>query len=174
MPLKLKLNMKKYIITSLALLLVLSLWNCEKDDICAETTPTTPNLVIDFYDTNNPTTLKNVTNLGVAEPTFTTGYAFNAVSTIKVPLRTNQETTTLRFVLNGSDEDSTNDLYNDITFNYTTKSVYISRACGYKTQFALETAIKSDVPTFTNWISSVEIIQPNIENENETHVKIYF
>jgi len=50
--------MKKYIITSLALLLAVSFWNCEKDDICAETTPTTPKLVIEFYDNANPTVLK--------------------------------------------------------------------------------------------------------------------
>jgi hypothetical protein len=156
------------------LLFAISFWNCEKDDICAETTPTTPKLVIEFYDAANPTELKNVTNLGIAEPTFDTGYAFNAVSSITVPLRTNQNTTTIRFVLNGSDTDTTNDLFNDITFNYTTNQIYISRACGYKSNFNLDTTILTDVPTQPNWISSVEIIQPNVENENETHVKIYF
>lgn len=156
------------------MLFAVSFWNCEKDDICAETTPSTPKLVVQFYDTSNPTTLKNVTNLGVFEPTFTTGFSFNAVSSIKIPLRTNQNSTAIRFVLNGSDTDTTNDLFNDITFNYTTKQIYISRACGYKSNFNLDNAILADVPTLPNWISSVEIIQPNVENENETHVKIYF
>lgn len=151
-----------------------SFWNCEKDDICAETTPTTPKLVVKFYDASNPTVLKNVTNLGIVEPSFTNGFSFNAVSSITIPLRTNQNTTTIRFVLNGSDTDTTNDLFNDITFNYATKEVYISRACGYKSTFNLENTILTDVPTLPTWISSVEIIQPNVENENETHVKILF
>ncbi len=166
--------MKKYIIPSLLLIFAVSFWNCEKDDICAETTPTTPKLVINFYDASNPTVLKNVTNLGVVEPTFTTGFSFNAVNSIAIPLRTNQNSTTIRFVLNGSDTDTTNDLFNDITFDYTTQQIYISRACGYKSNFNIENTILTDVAALPNWISSVEIIQPNVENENETHVKILF
>jgi len=43
------------------LLFVFSLLGCEKDDICESTTPTTPRLVIEFYDFNASTaTLKNV------------------------------------------------------------------------------------------------------------------
>lgn len=166
--------MKKYIITSLLLLFAVSFWNCEKDDICAETTPTTPQLVIEFYDATNPTELKNVTNLGVVEPTFTTGYAFNAVSSITIPLRTNQDTTTLNFILNGSDDDATNDLTDQITFNYSRIETYISRACGYKTTFILNDTDGLVIPTLPNWISDYEIVQTNINNEDETHVKIYF
>ena len=165
--------MKKYIITSLLIVLAVSFWNCEKDDICAQETPTTPRVIVEFYDAANPTELKNVTNLGIAEPTFETGYAFNAVSSITVPLRTNQDTTTLNFILNGSDEDATNDLTDVITFNYSRTETYISRACGYKTTFILNDTDGLVIPT-SNWISSYEIVQTNINNEDETHVKIYF
>ena len=56
----------------LFLLLLLSVFfsSCEKDDICDTNTPTTPKIVIEFYDVANPTTLKNVTNLGVIAPGF--------------------------------------------------------------------------------------------------------
>lgn len=165
--------MKKYIITSLLIVLAVSFWNCEKDDICAQETPTTPRIIVEFYDAANPTELKNVTNLGIAEPTFETGYAFNAVSSITVPLRTNQDTTTLNFVLNGSDEDATNDISDIITLNYSRIETYISRACGYKTTFILNDTDGLVIPT-SNWISSYEIVQTNINNEDETHVKIYF
>lgn len=155
------------------LLLAVSFWNCEKDDICAETTPTTPKLVIAFYDAANPTVLKNVTNLGIVETSLTEGYAFNAVSTITVPLRTNQDTTTINFVLNGSDDDATNDISDIITFNYSRIESYISRACGYKSTFILNDTDGLVKPT-SNWITNFEIIQTNINNEDETHVKIYF
>lgn len=155
------------------LLLAVSLWNCEKDDICSEETQTTPKLVIEFYDAANPTVLKNVTNLGIVETSLTEGFAFNAVSSITVPLRTNQDLTTINFVLNGSDDDTTNDISDVITFNYSRIENYISRACGYKTTFILNDSDGLAIPT-SNWISSYLIIQPNIENENETHVKIYF
>jgi hypothetical protein len=38
---------------------------CEKDDICAETTPTTPQLVITFKDANNINESKAVESLAV-------------------------------------------------------------------------------------------------------------
>ena len=165
--------MKKYIITSLTLLLAVSFWNCEKDDICSEDTPTTPRLIIEFYDNANQTELKNVTNLGIVETSLTEGFAFNAVSTITVPLRTNQDTTTINFVLNGSDDDTTNDISDVITFNYSRIETYNSRACGYKTTFILNETDGLTIPT-TNWIKDFEVIQTNINNEDETHVKIYF
>ncbi len=155
------------------MLLAVSFWNCEKDDICAETTPTTPKLIIDFYDVADPTTLKNVTNLGIVETSLSEGFSFNAVNSISVPLRTNQDTKTINFVLNGSDADVTNDISDVITFNYSRIETYISRACGYKTTFILNDTNGLEIPT-SNWISSYEIIQYNIENEDETHVKIYF
>tara|TARA_B110000503_G_C7018442_1_gene358680 strand:+ start:450 stop:911 length:462 start_codon:yes stop_codon:yes gene_type:complete len=149
------------------------LLKCEKDDICSGDTLTSPRLIIEFYDYNNPTELSQITYLGIADPTFVSGYSFNSLSRIAIPLRSNQDTTTLNFVLNGSDDDTTNDVLDTVTFNYTRKNTYISRACGYKTTYVLNDTDGLVVPT-TNWIKSIEIIDSNIENENETHVKIYF
>ena len=83
--------------------------------------------------------LKNVTNLGVIQPTFseTKGFAFNNVSKIEVPLRTTADVTTLNFIQNGSDTNTTNDNVDEITFNYQRVDEYISRACGFKTLFYL-------------------------------------
>ena len=41
--------MKKFIC-----LFLIVIFSCEKDDICPETTQTTPRLVIEFYDLTNP------------------------------------------------------------------------------------------------------------------------
>ena len=149
--------------------------SCEKDDICDANTPTTPKVVIEFYDVANPTTLKNVTNLGVIAPGFTNGFGFNAVSKIKVPLKTFQDTSILHFIQNGSIDPTTDDNLDEITFNYTRKTVFVSRACGYKTLFTLNTTNPITVtPDSNNWIQNVIVSQPNIENEDETHIKIYF
>lgn len=165
--------MNKHIITFLLIVFALSFWNCEKDDICAETTPTTPLIVIEFYDFINQSQLKNVTNLGVAESSQTTGFAFNGVSTISIPLKTNEDSTTFNFVLNGTDNDATNDIADSIIFSYNRTNTYISRACGYKTTFQLNETNGLNISS-SNWILDYEIVQPNIENNNETHVKIYF
>ena len=90
--------MKKIVFITLSLLLALSFWNCEKDDICADGNANTPFVIIEFYDALNTTTLKNVTNLGVGEPTFDTRFSFTGISKIEVPLRTNSTTTTLNFI----------------------------------------------------------------------------
>jgi hypothetical protein len=148
---------------------------CEKDDICDANTPTTPKVVIEFYDAANPTTLKNVTNLGVIAPGFTNGLKFTATSKIKVPLKTFQDTSILYFIQNGSIDPTTDDNLDEITFNYSRKTVYVSRACGYKTLFTLNTTNPITVtPDSNNWIQNVIVSQPNIENEDETHIKIYF
>jgi len=157
------------------LLLAVSFWNCEKDDICAEGTPVTPRLIIEFYDAANPTVLKSVTNLGVIEPTFTEGIPFNGVSKIQVPLRTTANITTLNFIQNGSDTDTANDNIDAITFNYERINEYVSRACGYKTLFYLNDINPIELTADgNNWIQNIEVMQPNIETENEVHVKIYF
>jgi hypothetical protein len=159
------------------LLLLISLFfsGCEKDDICDAATPTTPKVVIEFFDTAAPNTLKNVTKLKVTAAGFTTELKFDLVSKITVPLKTFADVSVLNLILNGTDTNLTNDNLDEITFNYTRRTEYVSRACGYKTLYTLNTAnpvvITADA---NNWIQSVTVSQPNIENENETHVKIYF
>lgn len=148
---------------------------CEKDDICDANTPTTPKIVIEFYDVTNPTVLKNVVNLGVIAPGFTNGFGFANTSNIKVPLKTFQDSSVLYFIQNGSAEPTSDDNQDEVTFNYIRRTEYISRACGYKTLYTLDATNPVTVtPDASNWIQNVIVSQPNIENENETHVKIYF
>ncbi|NHM03048.1 DUF6452 family protein [Flavobacterium difficile] len=148
---------------------------CEKDDICDAGTPTTPKIVLEFYDIANPTVLKNVTNLGIIAPGFTSGFGFSGTSNIKIPLKTFQDSSVFYFIQNGSAEPSTDDNQDEVTFNYTRRTEYVSRACGYKTLYVLNTSNPVTVtPDSNNWIQNVIVTQPNIENENETHVKIYF
>ena len=105
----------------------------------------------------------------------TNGFGFTAVSKIQVPLRTTVDATTLNFIQNGSDTDTTNDNVDVITFNYQRVDEYISRACGYKTLFYLNATNPVDLTNDgNNWIQDIIVTQPNIENENEVHVKIYF
>ena len=57
-----------------------------------------------------------------------------------------------------------------IELTYTTEFVYVSRACGYKSIFN-SLAITKDVD-LDNWISSIEIVETTVENENTIHVRI--
>jgi hypothetical protein len=159
----------------LIILFTFTLSSCEKDDICAEGTPVTPRVIVEFYKFVTPTVLENVTNLGIIEPAALVGIAFNEVSKIEVPLKTTTDITTLHFIQNGSDTVTTNDNIDVITFNYQRVDKYVSRACGFKTLFYLnETNPVVLTADGNNWIQNIVVTQTNIENENEVHVKIYF
>lgn len=151
--------------------------SCERDDICSEATPVTPRLSIQFFDYNAPAVLKNVTGLKVREITSDNELVFNSVSEIKLPLQTAQDSVTFEMTLNSS---SLNPdlIYTDrLSFQYTRDNVYISRACGYKTVFALTpdasgAAVLPDDDS--DWIRTIVVANYNIEHENETHLRIYF
>ena len=162
----------------LVLLIAFAFSSCEKDDICDANTPTTPRLIIDFYDATNPTVLKNVNNLkvigdGMADdnPLET----FNGVSQIQLPLKTTAELTKYRLILNSTTASINED---KLQFDYIHEDVFVSRACGYKTIFKLNSpngVTKTDAVTPDGfWIQELNIETTNIENENETHLKIYF
>ena len=181
--------MKKII---LILLIAFSFSSCEKDDICDPATVTTPRLVIEFYDNSSATAnTKAVTNLKAVAEGMTEGVVFNtslpstdasrylANSTkIFLPLYTpgiNSETTTQYYLTNNFNGTSQNT--DILTYNYTTNTVFVSRACGYKSLFYLNATnpIVQTEPTLSDgaWIKNIIIVKSNIEDEYEVHIKIY-
>lgn len=166
----------------IVLVLALSFSGCEKDDICDGNTSTTPRLIIEFYDNADHMVLKNVTNLqATADDAVGVPLTFTAESKIELPLKTTDVTTdiTTKYTLVLTDPLTTST--DVLEFNYTTDNVFVSRACGFKTIYDLNgTTLPSFVlngnPVLTpgNWIKDIEVIQPNINDENETHIKIYF
>lgn len=171
---------KKTIYITLISLLAILFWNCEKDDLCADGTPTTPQLIINFYDATNPSIKKIVPYLGIVEEgTKKDTLIFKGKDAIKLPLRTNLKKTTYHLI--SSDLDSNGKVVfsniNKIEFNYSTKDIYISRACGYKTLFTLANSPNGVVLTEIDnkgWINEVQVLQTNIINETETHIEIFF
>jgi len=168
--------MKKILFGLFTLLFALSIWNCEKDDICEDGTPTTPKLIIEFYDNDNPTNKKNVTDLKVIAEGMTTSLEYNAVSKIELPLKTDTDLVKYNLVFNSKNADVALQNEDKITINYNRKDIYISRACGFKTLYNLNANPNGMVLTTDpdNWIKEITIQKFTIENENETHVKIFF
>jgi hypothetical protein len=166
--------MKK--ISLILLVLSVTFSSCEKDDICDAATATTPKLIIDFYDKTNPTVIKSVTNLEVKEVGSTAVLAFNSVSKIQLPLKTNEDITKYSLILNSTVSATANEDF--LQFNYMRQNIFVSRACGYKTIFTLEPTtpyIKTDTSTPNGyWIQNITVTTSNITTENETHIKIYF
>ncbi|WP_411895634.1 DUF6452 family protein [Winogradskyella sp. A2] len=174
----------QFLILSLATLL----FACERDDICAATTTTTPRLVIEFYDDINNDDLKSVSRLTVygegliSDPEESTDetLVFNTnTNQISLPLivGTENELNTSRFILEKdtnlrlNDNNATNSNIDILEISYTTEFVYVSRACGYKSQFiglSLNVEADSDL-----WISNIEIVETTVQDENTVHVRIF-
>jgi hypothetical protein len=179
--------MKK--ILSLLLLVIVTSSSCEKDDICDANTPTTPRLVIDFYNITTASVRKNVTNLKVIGEGMKDGIVFDSSltgeaqylangNTISIPLKTDANVTKYRFILNSGNSNPTLIDTDEVTFNYTRNNVFVSRACGFKTLFTLEPTnpyTQTAVPvTKGKWMQFINIEKSNIDNENETHIKVFF
>lgn len=166
--------MKKLV--SLLLLFTFGLSSCEKDDICDANTPTTPRLVITFYNSDDPSVERVISNLkAVGEGMDTeTGITFSAVSSIELPLKVNDTTTTYKLIYDAASTIPTDRNTDVLTINYSTQNVYVSRACGFKTTFNVNSISRTDPDGDTVWMSTVQLINPNIDSENETHVEVYF
>ncbi len=164
-------------------MITFSFSSCEKDDICDANTVTTPRLVISFYDVTNSSVLKNVTNLKITGEGMTDGVVFNGSSlingsTVSIPLKTDADATTFSFILNYG---STNPaLVNEdiLRFNYVREELFVSRACGFKTNYTLDPQtpyVHTDAATADQkWIQYIAVKNSIIANENETHLEIYF
>jgi len=188
-------NIKYSIVFILSLIAIISLQNCERDDICSETTATTPRLLIEFYDVTSPDDLKSVLRLTAygeglvvdengmeIEPIVASDATllFNENSSaVDLPLLigTEGETTTIRFVLEKFtnfrlDEDlATNSNVDILEISYIPQFIYVSRACGYKSIFRnLDIDL---VPGEDAWISNIDIEETKIENEDTVHVRIF-
>jgi len=174
--------MKKFSV--LAILIILTGVSCERDDICSENTPTTPSLVIRFYNVDDQEQTKQVRLLtvnGIDSEGNPLDDIVSSTSTdsIVLPLRFQNEgviTTSSFQLIKDSDFDSdtnpnTFSNIDVIEVSYTPQFIYVSRACGYKSIFNnLQNTLIIDSD---NWIFGYNIINPTIENENTAHIILY-
>ena len=148
--------------------------SCEKDDICVE--GGTPLLIIRFYDNAQQDTFKSVTSLKIIGEGATEPLAnINRITTdsIAIPLKALATNTTFMLISNSADDTNGNETGNSDTliFNYTTQEVFVSRACGYITNYNdLSQTLTDDGD---NWIKNISIENTTIKTQNAAHVKIY-
>lgn len=138
--------------------IILSFFSCEVDDICLE--PTTPQLIIRFYDIANPTNKKAVNSLNIWIVGKDSIIKNKKTDSIAIPLKTGANITTYKF--------SSSNAVDEITYSYERNEVFVSRSCGYKIIFKNVTASKST----SNWVKQLIIIKPTVENEKNAHIKI--
>lgn len=158
--------------TFIIALLSMLLSSCERDDICAEGTATTPLLVIEFFDSDNPSEEKIPTDLFLVEEGSDVGLSFNA-ATISIPLRTDADQTRYNFVLNfGSEDEDAPQNADLLVFNYLREEDFVSKACGFRVTYQ---AIQDEFfPLPDNaWIENVTILNSTVEDDTEAHIRIF-
>ncbi|MBT8244186.1 MAG: hypothetical protein HKP48_07825 [Winogradskyella sp.] len=187
----------KFSILFLALLFL----GCERDDICAEGTPTTPRLLIEFFDATDTDIVKNVPRLSVYadDPSITTPTNENTSGAILVePFGTervfnrNSNAAGLPFLLGAEDEfitlryffekdtnlrlvddTSTNSNIDVVEITYKPEFVYVSRACGFKSIVTeLEIEVIDDGDNWIQNLSFSNTIEQSITVENEDETHV--
>ena len=158
------LKMKKYyLFLSLFTLLVSS---CEKDDFCID--PTTPNMIIRFYNATNITQTKPVSDLSVNPQGFDELYSNANLDSIVISL----DVTSNQIIYNLISESN----LDVITINYDVEEVFVSRSCGFKAIFN-NVSVTSDVSN--DWILGLTetldntITIPTIDDESTAHIQIF-
>ena len=163
------------------------LFTCERDDICSEDTSTTPRLYIEFYNSINPDSRKNVFNFrvqGVGNDNPLEDYnVVSASNSVYLPLKTTENQTQFKLHKNygiddnGTPDDETDDFITGnediITISYSPVEIYVSRACGYKTAFENVTiTVEDDGDKWIDFILSTTDNEP-ITNETNAHFNLF-
>jgi hypothetical protein len=138
------------------------LTSCEKDDTCLE--PTTPKLILRFYDNTAPQTTKPVEHFTLtALPELQQPIQDKTIDSLSIALDVNNDFS--RFVFQNDNNLDT------ITFMYEREYKFVSKSCGYKSIFHnLQVNIH---PDNDNWIKNVTILNSEITIDTVAHVKIY-
>lgn len=159
-----------------AMVFILSITSCQKDDICSEATPTTPLLVITFYDSDNPSEPKDVEGFNlIAEGVSDSLYASpQTTDSIAIPLKTFQAFTRYKFIVNlGEEEENpipTN--VDEVEFGYFPNEVYVNKACGFKTEYLDLQAVVEQENAGKNWIEDIVVERTTVKDETSAHIII--
>lgn len=151
-------------------LLIIFIFNCEKDDICLEGTPGTPRLIIRFFDQNEKIIPKPLSNLTIKALSKDEDYVIFSGDSLGIPLKLISNSTIYTFtyldVLDNQEKIDT------LKFNYKREDYYVNRACGFLSNLiftnpALEILDKESI------FLGFKILNDTIKNENQAHLAIY-
>ena len=139
------------------------LFSCEPDDLCLETYPDTPKLIIKFFDNVSQESIV-INNLTIEDIDRNLVLFTGTTDSISIPLNYTKQQTSHNFIYNTN--------LDKVYVNYGTNEVFVSKGCGYRMEYLLENIIVEN--DNENWINSLEILNENVVEELNHHVKIFF
>ncbi len=144
--------------------------SCEPDDICLTSIPDTPKLIIGFYDASSGLK-KEVYDLKIQGINSELPYLFQTTDSIAIPLMNLEKITSYSFIKNSKENIKNSGNIDHVLINYQYNHIYISRACGYISNYDLDKIIIEN--DSINWVVKSEIINSAINDEKAIHVKIF-
>jgi len=151
-------------------LLIIFIFNCEKDDICLEGTPGTPRLIIRFFDQNEKIIPKSLSNVTIKALSKDEDYVVFSGDSLAIPLKLISNSTIYTFtyidVLNNQEKIDT------LKFNYKREDYYVNRACGFLSNLIFTTPALEILDKESKFLG-FKILNDTIKNENQAHLAIY-
>ena len=93
---------------------------------------------------------------------------------LQVPLRSTATTTMYQIISESADDEETEletGNIDTLTISYELGEAFVSRACGFVTNYNNISVTLTEGAE--NWIQDIKVVQPNVENTNTIHVKIF-
>tara|TARA_B100000073_G_C23574115_1_gene509481 strand:+ start:38 stop:523 length:486 start_codon:yes stop_codon:yes gene_type:complete len=151
-------------------LLIIFIFNCEKDDICIEGTPGTPRLIIRFFDQNEKIIPKPLSNVTIKALSKDEDYVVFSGDSLGIPLKLISNSTIYTFtyldVLDNQEKIDT------LKFNYKREDYYVNRACGFLSNLIFTTPALEILDKESIFLG-FKILNDTIKNENQAHLAIY-
>ena len=146
------------------------LFNCEKDDICLQGTPGTPRLIIRFFDYNEITIPKSLSNVTIKALSRDEDYTVFSGDSLAIPLKliSNSTIYTFTYLNDLGDQEKVDTL----KFNYKREDYYINRACGFLSNLIFTTPAV-EIMSKESLFLDFNILKDTIKNENQAHLAIY-
>lgn len=137
---------------------------CEEDDICLE--GTSPRLGIKFESTDTQTQDSVIIFRKGSDDVFSQVYADTVTDSVYIALRLDDITET-QLILSTRTYDTS--LYDTLTVSYTPETLFVSKACGYKTVY-------QDVSyqTTFNFFTELEVLKTEITDESTADILLTY
>ena len=151
-------------------LLIIFIFNCEKDDICLEGTPGTPRLIIRFFDQNEKTIPKPLSNVTIKALSEDEDYTVFSGDSLGIPLRLISNSTIYTFT--HLDDLDNQEKVDTLKFNYKREDYYVNRACGFLSNLIFTTPALEILDKESIFLG-FKILNDTIKYENQAHLAIY-
>ena len=168
----------KFLFSILITFCFTNLSNCERDDICLEGTPGTPNLIIRFYDAeniNNPKPLRLLIQEMDDDKTDLSSYLIRFLipgDSVSVPLSSSKDYTEYKLFNNWGTNISDPQI-DTLRINHSRNDTYLNRACGFIGQYIFSENPIEGISSDKSWIKSYKIVKDSILNEESKHLILY-